>query len=131
MQEAQKKEHAWTRNQRVLIAWLALPKNERKPATQRLLADQFGIDEARLSEWKKLPGFWVEVNRQARAGVQEDVAEVLATIRYQAKRGNLPFVNMVLSMAGMGVELEAAGKGPSVYVIDIGAEPEDNAPSQE
>jgi hypothetical protein len=30
----------------------------------------------------------------------------------RAIRGELPYVHMVLAMAGMGADIEAAGKGP-------------------
>ena len=35
--------------------WLATPSAQREPATQVLLAKQFGINEATLCNWKKIP----------------------------------------------------------------------------
>lgn len=105
----------WHANQLHFIAWLALPKAERRPKTQRELAQLIGSDEATLSDWKKLPGFIDAVNALARELVKHDVAEVLGVVRREAKKANLPYVNMVLAMAGLGGDLEAAGRGPALH----------------
>lgn len=103
----------WTVDQLRFIAWLALPKAERRPGTQRALAQQLGVGEDTLSDWKHLPGFIDDVNALARELVKHDVAEVLGVIRREAKKANLPYVNMVLAMAGLGGDIETAGKGPA------------------
>jgi len=96
-----------------LMSWLALPKAERKPKTQQLLAVAIGVHQDTLTDWKHLPGFMDAVNVIARELVKHDVAEVLAVIRREAKQANLPYVNMVLAMAGLGVDIAAAGRGPA------------------
>lgn len=95
-----------------VMAWLALPRAERRPRTQKALAAELGYSEFTLSEWKRLPGFADAVNQLAKIYVKDDVPDVLAVIRREAKKGSLPYVNMVLSMAGLASEVEAAGKGP-------------------
>lgn len=94
------------------MQWLALPKAERKPKTQRQFATELSVHETTLSDWKRLDGFTVEVTRLARAYMQDDVPEVLATIRREAKRGTPYHTNLFLSMTGLEGDLEAAGKGP-------------------
>lgn len=106
----------WSANQQQFMAWLALPSAQRKPRTQKLFAEQIGVHQDTLTDWKKLPGFMDAVNALARELVKHDVAEVLGKIRAEAKKGNLPFVNMVLTMAGMIKDVESAGKGPAAGV---------------
>lgn len=115
----------WHAQQLQFIAWLALPKAHRKPKLQRDYAKLIGVDEATLSDWKRLPGFMDDVNALARELVKDDVAEVLGVVRSRAKKGELPFVNMVLAMAGMATDLEAAGRGPSELKTYIGVSPDD------
>lgn len=103
----------WTVEQQRFIAWLALPRAQRTPKLQRELARVIGVGEDTLSDWKKLPGFIDEVNLLARELVKYDVAEVLGVIRREARKANLPYVNMVLAMAGMASDVADAGKGPS------------------
>jgi hypothetical protein len=119
----------WTGDQERFIAWLALPKAERAPKLQQQLAKEIGVDQSTLSDWKKLPGFMDEVNTRARELVKHDIADVLGVIRREAKKANLPYVNMVLAMAGMAVDVEAAGKGPASLKAYIGISPDDWSPS--
>lgn len=115
----------WHPDQERLIAWLALPKAQRTPKTQRALAQELGHDEATLSDWKRLPGFMDEVNGLARELVKHDIAEILGVIRSRAKKGELAFVNMALAMAGMATDVEAAGRGPSEIKAYVGISPDD------
>lgn len=128
MSEQAKNAKEWSPQQRQFLEWLALPKTQRKPGTQRALAKEFGVDEATLSDWKRLPGFMDEVNALARELVKHDIADVLGVVRKRARDGELAYVNMVLAMAGMSVDVEAAGKGPAegykVYVASGDFDPE-------
>jgi hypothetical protein len=111
--------NAWSAPQQHFIVWLALPKAERQPKTQKALATQLGMHEVTLSEWKRLPGLRDAVNALARDMVKDDVPDVLGVIRREAKKGNLPYVNMVLSMAGLAGDVASAGKGPAEYKIYV------------
>lgn len=125
----------WHTQQLQLIAWLALPKAQRKPRSQRDLAKEIGADEATLSDWKRLPGFMDDVNALGRELVKDDIAEILGVIRSRAKKGDLAFVNMALAMAGMAPDVEAAGRGPSEMKTYIGVSPDEwdasNTPTAE
>ncbi len=101
------------------IAWLALPKAERKPKTQRELAGVFEVAEETLSRWKDLPGFRDAVNRTAREYVKDDIPDVLAAIRKHAKAGSVPHINMALAMADMGADVRDAGAGPGAALPPI------------
>jgi hypothetical protein len=116
MSDETNKTNSWTPEQQRLILWLALPRAERRPKTQKQLAQELAMHEVTLSDWKRLPGFADAVNQLAKAYVKDDVPDVLGVIRKKAKAGELPYVNMVLSMAGLASDVEAAGKGPGMPV---------------
>lgn len=115
----------WTADQQRFIAWLALPKAQRVPKTQEKLAEVFGVYRDTLTDWKKVPGFMDAVNALARELVKHDIAEILGVIRAKARKGDLPFVNMALAMAGMAVDVEAAGKGPGNIKAYVTVSPDD------
>lgn len=107
----------WTADQERFIAWLALPKAERRPRSHLLLAQELDLTVETLSRWKHLPGLMDQVNALARELVKHDVAEVLGVIRTKAKKGDLPYVNMVLAMGGLSQDIRDAGFGPSNAVV--------------
>lgn len=102
----------WTDAQLRFIQWLALPKAERKPKTQRLFATEVNVTETTLGRWKQLPGFRDTVARTAKEFMKDDTSDVLGAIRKFAKQGSIPHINMFLSMTGLASDVEAAGKGP-------------------
>lgn len=117
-------EKSWTANQLRFMAWLALPGEQRKPRYQRGFAVEIQVAEPTLSEWKKLPGFMDEVNRMARELVKHDIADVLGVIRTRAKQGDLAYVNMVLAMAGMAADVQAA-QPQTIVKVYAGFDPTD------
>jgi ferric-dicitrate binding protein FerR (iron transport regulator) len=116
MEDGSNTSSSWTDEQQRAIAWLALPRAERVPKTQRQLSAELDVTEETFSRWKRLPGFADAVNQLAKAYVKDDVPDVLGVIRKKAKAGELAYVNMVLSMAGLASDVEAAGKGPGMPV---------------
>ena len=52
----------WTPEQQVFIMWLALPKKDRSPKTQKALAAHLEIDPDTLTNWKKLDELWDAVD---------------------------------------------------------------------
>lgn len=60
-----------------------------------------------------------EVNALARDLVKHDIADILGVVRSRAKKGELPYVNMALAMAGMASDVDAAGKGPQGMTIRV------------
>lgn len=98
----------WTPEQLRFQYWLALPKAERQPKQQRLMAGDIGVHESTLSDWKNLPGFRDAVNVIARELVKDDIPDVMAAVRREAKKGSIQHVNIVLAMAGMAADVQAA-----------------------
>lgn len=107
------------------MAWLALPKAQRRPKTQAALAKDLDVAEETLSRWKHEPGFMDGVNALARELVKHDIAEILGVIRSRAKKGELAFVNMALAMAGMETDVAAAGRGPAELKAYVGVSPDE------
>ena len=48
------------------IVWLATPEQSRNPATQKLFAQKWKVDENTLSVWKQRTGFYDEVRKHIR-----------------------------------------------------------------
>lgn len=115
---------SWTATQLRFMAWLALPKKERKPPTHGALAKDLGVHIDTLTDWKKIPGFMDAVNHLARELVKHDIADVLGVIRKRAKEGDLPYVNMVLAMAGMAADVQAA-QPQTIVKVYAGFDPTD------
>ena len=109
----------WSQGQLLLMQWLALPKAERVPKTQKLLAIEIDVSEKTLCEWKRLPGFADEVIRLSREYVKDAVPEVLAALRRKAAAGSIPHIDRILAMAGLADDVEAAGKGQGSQVSVI------------
>jgi hypothetical protein len=78
------------------IQWLALPKDFRKPKTQKEFAKGIGVNQDTLSDWKKLPDFWKEVNLYHRSHFRSHTADVLNGLLQQAKTGRAAEVRLFL-----------------------------------
>lgn len=115
----------WTDIQLAYMTWLALPKAERRPKTQRAFAAQFDVAEETLSRWKRLPGFSDATIVLAREFVKDDVPDILAKIRSLAKDGSIAHINMALAMAGMAPDVSAAGRGPGAVKAYVTISPDD------
>ena len=70
------------------IGWIALPIKERQPETQKELAEQFGLSEWTLSQWKKRDGFWMEVNDVRKEWGKGKTPEVMNGLYERAKTGD-------------------------------------------
>jgi hypothetical protein len=90
----------WTPPQIRLINWLALPKYERIPPNQELLADELGVDPGTLTRWKRKEGIQEEVNRIAKAGLSRAVPEVYGALIREAERGSIQHIRTVLELIG-------------------------------
>ena len=112
----------WSPEQLRFIRWLALPKAERVPKTQREIARQFDVAEETLSRWKDIPGFRDAVNQLARELVKDDIPEVMGAVRREAKKGSIQHVNIVLAMAGMAADVQAASS--TVVKVYAGFDPD-------
>jgi len=85
-------------NKRAVIEWLATPKWQREPSTQRALADKLGIHEITVSRWKKR--FTERINKAAREKMAEHLPHVLASVIGQAESGSYQHQKLYLEMVG-------------------------------
>lgn len=88
----------WTVGQLKLIEWLATPKLDRKPKTQKQLAVEIGTDESTLSDWKKKSGFMDEVRVIAREYLKDELPEIYGALITKAKSGDVPAIKLAMEM---------------------------------
>ena len=94
----------WSPEQYKFQAWLALPRRLRKPKTQKELADELGVHETTLSDWKRKTGFMAAVRVLAKDWAEDDLPEVLDALVKHAKKGSSNHIAMFLKMSGLLVE---------------------------
>ena len=78
------------------IEWLALPVKERELKTQKELAEQFGLSEWTLSQWKDRQGFWPAVEAVRKSWGKSKTPEVLNSLYNKALTGNAAEVKLWL-----------------------------------
>lgn len=65
--------------------WLLTPKELRTPRTQRELAEQLGVSDDTLRNWRKEPQFQRDMQRAAREAIRvEKLTDVIDTLYKQA-----------------------------------------------
>jgi hypothetical protein len=94
----------WSTNQRRYQEWLALPKYDRFPPTQDLLAREMGVNPATLTRWKKEDGFQAAVNEIAQQHLGAAVPEVMGALRREAEKGSFQHIKLFLEILGLHVE---------------------------
>jgi hypothetical protein len=89
-----------TVNQLQFIEWLATPKSERTPKTQKEFAAVIGTDEGTLSDWKKKAGFMDEVRGLARKYLKDELPDIYGALIEKAKTGDVPAIKLAMEMTG-------------------------------
>lgn len=69
------------------VVWIATPKALREPKTQRDLAQQFGVGEDTLSDWKNRPDFWDRVSEERNKWTREKTSDVIHALYKRASEG--------------------------------------------
>ena len=87
------------------IEWIALPSKIRKPKTQKELANELGVDNATLSDWKKVEGFWDKVKELRKLWVQDKVSNILSGLYNKALKGDTSAAKMLLEYANEFTEV--------------------------
>jgi hypothetical protein len=99
----QQKATKWTASQRRFINWVALPKEYRDHRTEVDYAKAAGVNRATLWKWKKLPGFWAEVQEATQQYLADTVPEGLEALKEMVRRGSFQHQKMYFEMLGMYV----------------------------
>lgn len=97
---AQENAKQWSPTQWRFIEWLALPKSQRKPKTQALIAVDIGVHETTLSDWKKIPGFMDTVTTLTRNQVRDAMADVYGALVKAAANGDVQAMKLFFEMSG-------------------------------
>lgn len=87
-------------NQITFIEWLATTKFERTPATQKLLADDLGVNEKTLTRWKQIPELKEAVTKRARELLGDDLPEIYGALRREAMQGSYQHIKLALELTG-------------------------------
>jgi hypothetical protein len=113
------------------MVWLATPDDDRMPNKHVNMAAELGVDERTLYRWRKLPGFYAEVNKIVDENLGDAYAEVANSLKRLASLGSFQHQKMYLELIGRYVaKQEITGKegGPLKVVVEyVDAEPDDNA----
>lgn len=109
-------ERSWSTTQVRVQEWLALPKYERFPPTQDLLAEDLGIADKTITRWKKLPGFMDDVRSIALRYLRDDLPEVFGAIGREASKGNHQMARLALELVG---GLPTQGTTPSNLSVRV------------
>ena len=99
------------------------------PLSQRALAATLGVHEVTVSNWKKLPGFYAEVNRLVDEHLGDDYSEVTDALKREARKGSYQHQKMYFEMIGKYVqkaEIGGPGGGPLRVVVEYVDAADDN-----
>jgi hypothetical protein len=87
-----------TPNQEAFAAWLAIPRKDRVPATQGVLAAKLGVRENTLSDWKKKPEITALSNGLAYDELRRRIPEVLGALAREAEGGSFQHQQLFLKL---------------------------------
>lgn len=103
------------------VLWCATPDALREPKTQQELAKELRVDDATLSEWKKLDSWWPDVEAQIKNWMKERTQNVIGKLYSQAlKEGKEGAIKLYLQYgAGFSEKMTVEDKGlAKVYGIE-------------
>ncbi len=78
------------------VEWIAQPAKLRDPKDQIGLAQKLGVDNATLSDWKKVEGFWDEVRKLRKDWVQDKVSNILLGVYSKALKGDVNAAKLLM-----------------------------------
>jgi len=80
------------------LEWIAHPRKERKPQTQKEFAENHGIHYNTVTTWKWLPGFWDEVKIRRDVIFRKYTTEILYALMERAKTGSVREVELFVRL---------------------------------
>ncbi|GFP24786.1 hypothetical protein HKBW3S43_01048 [Candidatus Hakubella thermalkaliphila] len=93
----QEKSTIWTAKQLKYIDLLANPEENR---SKEKMAEELGVDPATLYKWQNKEGFWDAVYERAMVYLNASLAQVLHSLKRQAKKGDVNAIKLILQHTG-------------------------------
>jgi hypothetical protein len=97
------------------IGWLATPRSQRSPRTEKGLAKEMGIDPSTLWRWRQIPRFLEHVRNSTKQTLGAHLPEVLLALAEEAAKGSSRHQKLYFELMGMGGQEGAAQ--PTVKII--------------
>lgn len=82
-------------------SWCALPSWHRTPETQKELAEQIGVSQDTLTDWKRHPEFWPLVLQLLREWMKEHTSDVIGGLynKIASGKGGASDVRLFLGLS--------------------------------
>ena len=91
----------FTPNQIKLIDWLAMGQYDRNPPTQADFAKMIGVRPETITRWKRdVEGLQDAVTTRARELLGDDLPDIYASLRDEAKKGSYQHQKLALELTG-------------------------------
>jgi hypothetical protein len=97
------------------IGWLATPRSQRSPRTEKAFAAEMGVDPSTLWRWRRIPGFTKHVRTLTEQLLGAYLPDVLGALVGKAVGGSSPHQRLYFELMGM-TKAEGAVE-PTVKVI--------------
>ena len=112
-----------TAEQQQFIEWLATPKKQRKPATQKAFAASIGTHEVTVCEWKRKPELMNAVRELSRAYLKDELPDIYSALIEKAKTGDVPAIKLAMEMTGEYVPKTAltSPDGKEPFTLEVKA----------
>ena len=94
----------WTATQREFMLWLAIPRGLSDIRNERAYSKTHTVSRSTLWEWKKLPGFWAEVQEMTTHYLSDAVPDGLQALKAAVRRGSFPHLKLYFEMVGLYVQ---------------------------
>jgi len=91
---------AWSAKQKLYIEWLATPRTEREPATNKDFANKIGVTDRTLRNWKQNPKLWEKVHMIAKLLLSSHLPDIYDKLGDMAASGNLNAITTALESVG-------------------------------
>lgn len=110
-------------NQLKYINWLAMGKHTRKPHTEKLFAEEIGVNPRTLHRWKQGQNgftrqeFWEAVTARARELLTESLSDVYESLKAEAIKGSYQHTRLIMEMAGEYTEKKIVEGGDNPLLI--------------
>lgn len=86
--------------------WYATPKQFREPENQKQFAEEVGVCEDTLTDWKQNPKFWLFVQRAMSEWMKEHIPDVIGGLylKTQGDKCSAKDVEMFLRLTGLEIK---------------------------